>query len=55
VNAPPRREPGTPDDPFGTVLPERAGDDDAASWGDRDESADDEDERLRREVPPHHG
>jgi hypothetical protein len=38
-------------DPFGQVLPERARDEEGAGWGDREY---DEDERLRRDVPPHH-
>ena len=46
---------GSPEDPFGAVLPEQTSDEDAASWGEREESPDDDDERLRREVPPHHG
>lgn len=40
-----------PGDPFGQVLPERSRDEDATGWGDTE----DDDERLRREVPPHHG
>lgn len=40
------------DDPFGEVLPERTSDETADGWGERDG---DDDERLRREVPPHHG
>ncbi|MGH3486354.1 MAG: LLM class flavin-dependent oxidoreductase [Actinopolymorphaceae bacterium] len=37
---------------IGPLLPDRAGEDDPTSWGDR---ADDPDERLRADVPPHHG
>lgn len=48
--APPRRDARR--DPFGKVLPDRTGDEDATGWG---ETEYDEDERLRREVPPHHG
>lgn len=41
---------------FGEVLPEQTGDDRGAQdhRGD-DERADTADERLRRDVPPHHG
>jgi hypothetical protein len=42
----------TPRDPFGQVLPDHTRDEDATGWG---EPAYDDDERLRREVPPHHG
>ncbi|KQT94030.1 hypothetical protein ASG49_03630 [Marmoricola sp. Leaf446] len=38
---------------FGEVLPEQTGDD-RGGRGD-DERADAADERLRRDVPPHHG
>ena len=40
-------------DVFGDVLPDQTGDDllDGSDWR---EGEDDEDERLRREVPPHH-
>ena len=41
-------------DPFGEVLPERTRDEDAAGWSEHELSQDDLDERLRREVPPHH-
>lgn len=35
------------------VFPEQTGDDDPRKWGEYpDESSDDE--RIRREVPPHH-
>jgi hypothetical protein len=44
--------PPAPGDPFGRVLPERSRDEDATGWGDTE---DDDDERLRREMPPHHG
>jgi hypothetical protein len=33
------------------VLPDQTRDDDPRSWG---ESPDDDDERILREVPPHH-
>ncbi|MEQ4210145.1 hypothetical protein [Actinopolymorpha sp. B9G3] len=39
-------------DRIGPLLPARAAEDDPASWGDR---GDDDDERLRADVPPHHG
>ncbi len=39
-------------DPLGQVLPDRAREDDPAGWGD---APYDDDERLLREVPPHHG
>lgn len=34
------------------VLPDHTRDEEGASWG---EAEHDDDERLRREVPPHHG
>jgi hypothetical protein len=40
-----------PDD----LLPDRAGDDRDAGWGDEARGPADDDERLLREVPPHHG
>ena len=46
------RRPGSREDPFGQVLPERTRDEETTGWG---EQAYDDDERLRREVPPHHG
>jgi len=39
-------------DGMGDLLPDVTRDESAGGWGD-DES--DSDERLRREVPPHHG
>lgn len=42
----------TESDPFGEVLPDRSLEEEAEAWGDR---ADDDDQRLRDEVPPHHG
>jgi hypothetical protein len=36
------------------LFPEQTRDDDARSWGERESSSDD-DERILREVPPHHG
>jgi hypothetical protein len=36
---------------FEPVLPDRSRDEEGASWGEADY---DDDERLRREVPPHH-
>jgi len=36
----------------GELLPEVTRDETAESWG---EPAEDRDEKLRREVPPHHG
>ena len=41
-------------DPFGEVLPDRTRDEDAEGWSEDELSPDDQDERLRREVPPHH-
>jgi hypothetical protein len=38
-------------DPFGQVLPDRTRDEEDRGWGEREY---DDDERLRREVPPHH-
>jgi hypothetical protein len=35
------------------VLPEQTRDDDPRSWGEAD-SASDDDDRILREVPPHH-
>ncbi|MEV8375147.1 hypothetical protein AB0P21_20590 [Kribbella sp. NPDC056861] len=35
------------------LLPEQTSDDDPRSWGERDSDRDD-DERILREVPPHH-
>lgn len=40
--------PGTSEDP---VLPDRSRDDSDVGWGDRPPG--DDDDRLRREVPPH--
>jgi hypothetical protein len=37
---------------FGEVLPEGTSDDRGDTWGERDV---DNDEWLRRQVPPHHG
>lgn len=43
-----------PDD--GTVLPEQTSDDTDLGWGDEStEGPDVEDDRILREVPPHHG
>jgi hypothetical protein len=42
----------TGSDPFGEVLPERSRDEEAEAWGD---PADADDQRLRDDVPPHHG
>jgi hypothetical protein len=39
-------------DPFGEVLPDRSRDEEAEAWGDLE---DDDEQRLRDEVPPHHG
>jgi hypothetical protein len=41
-----------PGDPFGDVLPDGGADEQSEGWG---EEEPDDDERLRREVPPHHG
>ena len=42
-------------DPFGDVLPDRTRDEEATGWSEEGWSDnDDPDERLRREVPPHH-
>ena len=48
---------GMSEDPgFGEVLPTTSSDDDEIGWGaDPTDSPDDDLERLRREVPPHHG
>jgi len=41
---------------FGEVLPTTSSDKDEIGWGaDPTDSPDDDLERLRREVPPHHG
>ena len=40
-------------DPFGEVLPDRSRDEEAEGWSE-DRQERDADERLRREVPPHH-
>ncbi|MFZ0324071.1 MAG: hypothetical protein WAN48_08075 [Actinomycetes bacterium] len=43
---------------FDEILPTTTSDEDAVGWGDApvtDDSQDADDERLRREVPPHHG
>jgi hypothetical protein len=37
---------------FDPVLPDHTRDEEGAGWG---EAERDDDERLRREVPPHHG
>jgi len=37
---------------FGDVLPEGTRDERGDAWGER---GDGDDDRLRREVPPHHG
>ena len=39
-------------DRLGDLLPDVTLDESASGWGDDDSDAD---ERLRREVPPHHG
>ncbi len=44
----------TAPDPFGEVLPERSRDEEAAGWSEDRWSEHDQDEHLRREVPPHH-
>lgn len=36
------------------VLPDQTSDDDPRGWGERDDDNGD-DERILREVPPHHG
>ena len=57
--SPPRRATvtGMSEDPgFGEVLPTTSSDEDEIGWGaDPTDSPDDDLERLRREVPPHHG
>lgn len=55
-----RPDPRPPRDPFGEVLPDRTRDEESAGWGDGHDTSHDsvhdwDDERLRREVPPHHG
>ncbi|MGH3484729.1 MAG: hypothetical protein ACRDPQ_16035 [Nocardioidaceae bacterium] len=48
-----RAEAGRPAaDRIGDLLPEVTLDESAAGWGDDETESD---ERLRREVPPHHG
>jgi hypothetical protein len=37
------------------LLPEQTRDDDPRTWGERDAGTDEDDERILREVPPHHG
>ncbi|GAA1630676.1 hypothetical protein GCM10009744_18450 [Kribbella alba] len=37
------------------LLPDQTRDDDPRSWGEHDSATDDDDERILREVPPHHG
>ena len=37
------------------LLPQVSSDEDEVGWGDRPGEAEDDDERLRREGPPHHG
>jgi hypothetical protein len=53
---PPDPDPSIPQethsDPFGDVLPERSRDEEPDAWGER---VNDDDQRLRDEVPPHHG
>jgi hypothetical protein len=37
------------------VFPDQTSDDDPRSWGEEpSDPAEDDDERIRREVPPHH-
>lgn len=36
------------------LLPEQTRDDDPRTWGDNDFGSNDDDERILREVPPHH-
>lgn len=40
-------------DTLGDLLPDQTRDDSAAAWGERDDSA--REEELLRDVPPHHG
>jgi len=40
-------------DRLGELLPPTTSDESAEGWGDTDDV--DSDDRLRREVPPHHG
>jgi hypothetical protein len=52
------REPAPPPvrrrtDRLGHLLPPTTSDESAQGWGDTDDL--DPDDRLRREVPPHHG
>ncbi|RKS68563.1 hypothetical protein CLV35_3691 [Motilibacter peucedani] len=37
------------------LLPDTTTDERDEGWGERPEPSDADDERLRREVPPHHG
>jgi hypothetical protein len=37
------------------LLPDQTSDDDPRGWGENDPRGDDDDERILREVPPHHG
>lgn len=48
---PPSRRSRRGADLFGDVLPEHTRDEAPEGWGEHDL---DDDERLRREVPPHH-
>ena len=36
------------------VFPDQTGDDDPRGWGEYPDEGPDDDERIRREVPPHH-
>jgi hypothetical protein len=36
------------------LLPDQTRDDDPRSWGESDSGSNDDDERILREVPPHH-
>lgn len=39
----------------GPLLPETTSDEQDEGWGERPDADADADERIRREVPPHHG
>jgi hypothetical protein len=50
------RDAGGRPDVFGEVLPIASRDEQAEGWGETPgDAADDGEESLRREVPPHHG
>jgi hypothetical protein len=44
----------TPYDDDEPVFPDQTSDDDPRAWGEHSADDSDDDERIRREVPPHH-